>query len=154
MYVEQSCRISDELNIKRQVYGGQNALTLISPSKVSRVYLFKPPIHPEDFDSSVRFAYVKDNHAAWNYVGMLKHGQFYATGMSQFSTSSPEFRGADFIVNVAEGHRKLLPMELYHEGKCARCGRTLLTPKSIKDGVGPRCKRLIQVNWATEANNA
>ena len=50
MHVEQSWRISDELNIKRQVYGGQNALTLVSPSKVSRVYLFKPPVHPEDFE--------------------------------------------------------------------------------------------------------
>jgi hypothetical protein len=27
----------------------------------------------------------------------------------------------------------------YHHGKCARCGRKLTTPDSIKRGIGPQC---------------
>jgi hypothetical protein len=31
---------------------------------------------------------------------------------------------------------------VYHEGKCARCGRKLTTPESIITGFGPECRRL------------
>ena len=30
---------------------------------------------------------------------------------------------------------------VYHEGRCARCGRKLTTPDSIIDGIGPECRR-------------
>ena len=32
-------------------------------------------------------------------------------------------------------------LEVYHEGKCARCGKKLTTPDSISLGFGPECRR-------------
>ncbi len=32
---------------------------------------------------------------------------------------------------------------VYHEGKCARCGRKLTTPESIESGFGPECIKFI-----------
>jgi hypothetical protein len=29
--------------------------------------------------------------------------------------------------------------EVYHEGRCGRCGRTLTTPESVATGLGPVC---------------
>lgn len=30
-------------------------------------------------------------------------------------------------------------LEIWHEGRCCRCGRTLTVPESIANGIGPEC---------------
>jgi hypothetical protein len=37
--------------------------------------------------------------------------------------------------------RKFLPecIEIWHEGKCGKCGRQLTVPSSIETGIGPEC---------------
>lgn len=32
-------------------------------------------------------------------------------------------------------------VEVYHSGKCGRCGRMLTVPESIKSGIGPECAK-------------
>lgn len=34
-------------------------------------------------------------------------------------------------------------LQVYHEGRCGRCGRKLTTPDSILTGLGPECRRLM-----------
>jgi hypothetical protein len=31
-------------------------------------------------------------------------------------------------------------MELWHEGRCGKCGRALTVPESIESGLGPVCE--------------
>lgn len=37
----------------------------------------------------------------------------------------------------------LLCVEIWHEGKCGRCGRQLTVPESIESGFGPECVKMI-----------
>lgn len=39
----------------------------------------------------------------------------------------------------AAQHRLLAQMEVWHEGRCGRCGRKLTVPDSIRDGFGSEC---------------
>lgn len=39
-------------------------------------------------------------------------------------------------------------LELYHEGICCKCGRTLTVPESIDTGIGPKCLSNLLVNSA------
>jgi hypothetical protein len=32
-------------------------------------------------------------------------------------------------------------IEVWHEGKCGKCGRTLTVPSSIESGIGPECMK-------------
>jgi hypothetical protein len=41
--------------------------------------------------------------------------------------------------NVQQGKQFPAPLEVWHEGKCGRCGRKLTAPESIASGVGPEC---------------
>ena len=34
---------------------------------------------------------------------------------------------------------KMLDVEIWHEGRCCRCGRRLTVPESIEQGYGPEC---------------
>jgi hypothetical protein len=34
-------------------------------------------------------------------------------------------------------------IEIWHEGRCGKCGRTLTVPDSIANGLGPECIKTI-----------
>ena len=36
-------------------------------------------------------------------------------------------------------------MNFYHKGHCCVCGKTLTTPESIKNGIGPFCAGTIRM---------
>jgi hypothetical protein len=38
---------------------------------------------------------------------------------------------------------KMPNLEIWHEGRCGRCGRKLTVPESIHNGYGPECIHLI-----------
>jgi hypothetical protein len=33
-------------------------------------------------------------------------------------------------------------LEVWHEGRCGRCGRALTVPESVERGIGPECWEL------------
>ena len=35
-------------------------------------------------------------------------------------------------------------VNIYHTGKCVRCGRQLTTPESVITGIGPECLKIIE----------
>lgn len=43
-----------------------------------------------------------------------------------------------FLQNIDHLSDRLV---IYHEGRCARCGRKLTTPESLITGFGPECRR-------------
>lgn len=60
-----------------------------------------------------------------------------------YATASPPVRGALWL--LARVNDPSLPwgddVELYHCGRCSRCGRTLTVPESLERGLGPECVR-------------
>lgn len=65
-----------------------------------------------------------------------------AAGHSTYAlTPNPQAETwAWFWTRIVHGH---LPdnVEVWHEGRCGRCGRTLTVPSSIETGIGPVCAR-------------
>lgn len=50
----------------------------------------------------------------------------------------------DWLIKQINEKKELIAgVNFYHEGKCCRCGRKLTVPESIKSGIGPECKTLI-----------
>jgi len=80
-----------------------------------------------------------DNEGDYQYLGTF-HGGHYAHGrksaITPFAPSARAF--AYFAENL---QRSILPtdLEVWHEGKCAHCGRKLTVPTSISTGFGPDC---------------
>lgn len=136
-------------NIRTYLYGGHAEVTLQSPSGVHRTYLFKKPRNPESFKPTTLFVYVVTSSGTYNYVGMIEQGSnphihhFYKTWNSKYSRSHPIFKGAKYIVSMMSGVVTETPMKLYHSGVCSVCGRKLTNPKSLYNGMGPRCRRYV-----------
>ena len=78
-----------------------------------------------------------NNEGDYRYLGMIRGGQFQATARTAVATGAPSFMAFNWLWR----HVDALPasVEIYHEGRCGRCGRALTVPESVVTGLGPVC---------------
>ena len=84
-----------------------------------------------------------DNETDFMYLGTIFEGRTYRHGRkSPIGSDAPSAKAFDWTFpKIMAGDVE--KFEVHHEGKCGRCGRTLTTPESVKDGLGPICRGLI-----------
>lgn len=89
-----------------------------------------------------------NNDKNYTYMGMLKIENnirtFYQTEKVKITKDAQSVKTFSWLIkNIAN-----LPsnIKFYHEGFCARCGRTLTVPESIRTGFGPECQRIRSKN--------
>jgi hypothetical protein len=87
----------------------------------------------------LQLALLDDKEAGYRYAGayQLESKKFFpAKDIQQGSTIE---RIANFLIEAVSNPFRLNKLEIMHEGKCCRCGRTLTNPESIQHGIGPEC---------------
>lgn len=79
-----------------------------------------------------------DDWHNWSYLGLLSEGKFVRTGKSKADWSAPSMKAFSWFWQQLATE---LPdqVELWHEGRCGKCGKTLTHPTSIETGLGPVC---------------
>jgi Family of unknown function (DUF6011) len=79
-----------------------------------------------------------DNSRNFTYIGTIRNNQFFWTGKSHVSKDASSFIGFQFCYShLVAGN--MTGFEVWHEGKCGRCGKKLTVPESIASGFGPDC---------------
>lgn len=144
-YPEFSCELKTPEAIRTYIYGNKGVVTLKSPTGKHHTYLFAKPRNSAQFPEDIRFVYALHDNQKLFYVGALEQGKFKLTRASRFLPENEITKGASYIVRMANSTALNTPMKLYHEGVCCRCGRPLTHPKSIETGIGPRCRKLLNV---------
>jgi len=101
-------------------------------------------------DGNVHFVSVlsgPDNTSDFRYIGCIfpegsKGGVFRHTKKSTVSPDANSFKAFAWSWhNILHGNGSVPDtIEVYHEGRCGKCGRKLTTPESIKCGLGPVCR--------------
>lgn len=142
---EFSYRLQGSEKIRDYIFGGRGIVTLKSPTGVHHTYVFQRPRNEDQFPDDVMFVYALHDGNKMFYVGMIENSQFRLTRSSRFLNDTEIVRGARYIMKMAFVKDLDTPMELYHEGICSVCGRPLTNPKSIQTGIGPRCRRRLNV---------
>ena len=87
-----------------------------------------------------------DNTRDYTYMGIFKPVSLRRDCMLKLTAKSKYTQDSKPVkvfcwVTEQINLRKPLPdgYTLHHEGRCARCGRTLTVPESIESGFGPEC---------------
>lgn len=83
-----------------------------------------------------------DNTADYRYLGVLRQpGRFWFTVASQQRRDSASAQALIWALNAMRCGRAVLgvQLEVWHEGRCGRCGRALTVPESVGRGMGPEC---------------
>ena len=89
-----------------------------------------------------------DNESHYSYLGCLwaqKEGgvRFVHGKKSKIGKEAPSVKGIAWLFAQLQGGSKLNQAEVWHEGKCGRCGRKLTVPESIEKGLGPDCSAMM-----------
>lgn len=91
----------------------------------------------------VNFLYGQNNNSDYCFIGTIQvkpEGLIYKhSEKSRVTEDAPALIAFKSVLNVAVFQQKHPLLEVWHEGKCARCGRLLTDPESIKSGFGPYC---------------
>lgn len=131
--------------------GGNATVTLVSIGTGTR-FTYRLRANDEGDTFFVSLLGGPDNEADYRYMGRISRGTFYPGrrtpkpgDVSPDAPSAMAFRWA--WVRLVQDQ---LPdtLEVWHEGRCARCNRKLTVPSSIASGFGPECAGKVGASWA------
>lgn len=84
-----------------------------------------------------------DNVTDYTYIGTYSDWRgFCLTRASKLPEKSNPVKIIKTLLDA--GNELPLYLEVWHEGRCGKCGRRLTTPWSIERGFGPECWRRTQ----------
>jgi hypothetical protein len=78
----------------------------------------------------------------YQYVGTLINGIFKLGKKSKISGDAQSVKVFNYVSRKLKSNELPEFIEIWHEGKCGRCGRTLTVPTSIESGMGPECSKM------------
>ena len=138
-------RLMDFESIDRFVRGGNAYFTVVNPDSGSRYTFRVSQRENENGEKSPFFVGVlrgPDNTSHYQYLGVIFDGKTYRhTAKSRISNGAPSAHCFEWFWKVltARSQKALDRVEVWHEGRCAVCGRKLTVPASIESGIGPVC---------------
>jgi hypothetical protein len=140
--------MTDPKQILAFMFAGRATLTYRSVQTTTR-YTYKVE-KPKDFDEKnpkffVKYLTGQDNENDYTYLGMIAPDRyknnvlgFRATAKTK-NPNSQVLKGFAWAFDILVQGRLPKGLEIWHEGRCARCRRKLTDPASIASGFGPEC---------------
>lgn len=119
------------------ILAGKSIFTFLNPKTENR-FTFKVKKHKTD---DVFFVSVLTNPDVYQFIGSIKAKSFFHSKKSKISKDSQSVKVFDYVFSALSRNTLSEFIEIWHEGKCAKCGRTLTVPASIESGFGPECSK-------------
>lgn len=116
--------------------GGNATLTLVSTVSGIR-YTYKIRVSNDFRVHFVSVLYGSDNESDFAYIGMIKDDVFVRTEKSTVRIDDKRYRAFSWFWDRLITGTLPDSVEVWHCGKCCRCGRKLTVPQSVKNGIGP-----------------
>jgi len=148
----ESGRLETAEDVIRFIFAGKATLTVLGTATKTR-FTFRvsiPPPYDDGRTSTVKF-FVSvldgpDNESNYRYLGNVfkkPDGWDYAwSKKSRIAEDAPSSKCFGWFFDTVIKERRMHPrMEVWHEGRCGRCGMKLTVPESIRDGIGPECRK-------------
>lgn len=134
--------ILEPLFRKPYMLAGQAIVTVVSQATGTRyTYRITAKKNVKEGDDTVHFVSLlngPENTRDYRYLGTIFAGKRYCHGKK--SEISPDAPSAKAFAWLWE-HLDTDKAEIWHSGKCGRCGRLLTDPASIARGLGEKCAR-------------
>lgn len=145
-------RMTDPRAVLAFMTAGKATITLQNAESGNRFTYrvkFAPKRDEKDADTwFVQLLNGPDNTKNFIYIGILRKDekgvlQYIWTSKARVGRETPSVRAfawslSQFVVDAIPAS-----LEVYHAGKCGRCGRKLTVPESITSGFGPECINLV-----------
>jgi hypothetical protein len=128
-----------KLTIKSAVTGKHFTYHLKAPTKTTEA-----GGRTKDYNASVRFVSVLHDGDQWGHIASWFDKKPTLAAGRKGNANSNSFKALDWVLRqatqrAARGAAMPHTVEVWHEGSCGRCGRSLTDPTSIARGLGPDC---------------
>ena len=131
-------------DIKRFILGGKAIITLESKT-TGRWFTFRVKRAKKDDEKSPFFVSIltgQDNDKSYSYMGTIFNNDkmtFKLTKKSSMGEDALSYKAFNFFFSLLMNNKLHKDLSIYHRGTCGRCGKSLTTPESLKNGIGPFC---------------
>lgn len=131
-------------NAKDYILAGNATVTLVSKKTGTR-FTYKIRVGKNAGDPHfIRLLTGPDNTRSYSYMGRIVNQESYIHDRKNRagSANSPAAKGFLWVWTklLARQFKDVdANVEIWHEGKCGKCGRKLTVPESIATGIGPVC---------------
>lgn len=133
--------ISHKVNYPTEFILGGNATFTIRSKKTGKHFTYKitqkvDPVSQEQKDLFfVGVLTGTDNTSSYTYLGTINHGTYRHGIKSSIGPGTPCAQAFKwFMENISSPN-----VDVFHAGRCGKCGKKLTTPDSIEKGFGPEC---------------
>lgn len=132
----------DNSQVADFIFGGKSIFTIRNVVSGNRfTYKMTRKKSLKEGEDDVVFVKVlsrPDNTSDYTFIGTVFRKETYKhSPKSPFGSEAMSSKAIEWVVRNVNS----LPpnIEVWHEGRCARCGRKLTVPESIQSGFGPEC---------------
>jgi hypothetical protein len=126
----------DSLNF---ILAGNSTVTFVN-SKTNNRFTFKIR---KSKDSELYFVSLLNSPDNYVYIGIIIPDGFRHSKKSSISEKSQSVQVFKYVYNKLIKDTLEDFIQIWHEGKCGKCGRKLTVPNSISTGIGPECMKNI-----------
>lgn len=117
------------------IFAGKSTFTVINTQTDNR-FTFYLKLSKT---SNLFFVKVLSGPETYTYIGTCANGYFKHSKKSVISADAQSVKVFNYILNRLRMNTLQDFVEIWHEGKCGKCGRPLTVPSSIENGLGPSC---------------
>ncbi len=129
-------QISHE-NAANYILGGKAFVTFQNPSTGNR-YTYKVVKHKVD---DIYFVHVLTAPDTYMFLGTIRNFVFRFSQKSKISRDAKSHIVFDYVFHHLGMGTLNSSIEIFHDGRCGKCGRQLTDPISVETGLGPYCRK-------------
>lgn len=117
------------------MFSGNSIATFVN-TKTDNRFTFK--VKQKKY-TNLFFVSVLTGADTYTYIGTVVSGEFRHGKKSKITKESQSVRVFQYVLTNLINSSLPNFVEVWHEGRCGKCGKTLTVPSSIANGLGPEC---------------
>jgi hypothetical protein len=130
--------IKHEMGLKF-IFGGKSFVTFLNTNTSNR-FTYKVVKHKTD---DIYFINVLTSPDTYTFFGTYRNGKFKHSPKARISAEAQSVKVFQFVIDKLVTNTLSNLIEIYHDGRCGKCGKQLTVPESVETGFGPECYKRI-----------
>ena len=119
------------------ILGGKSFVTFQNPLTENR-FTYKVVKHKVD---DIYFVHVLTNPEVYMFLGTIRDYGFKYSHKSKINRDAKSVIVFDYVFHHLIMETLNSTIEIFHDGRCSKCGRQLTDPESVEYGLGPYCRK-------------